>query len=114
MLAGSAAYAIAEAMGWKEGLERRARDAKGFYAVIAVAILAGLALTFSGLDPIKALVWSAVVNGVIAVPLMVVIMLLVVRKGVMGRFTATPLQRVIGWVATLVMAAASVAMFVLS
>ncbi len=113
VLAGSAAYAIAEAMGWKEGLERRARDAKGFYAVIALATLAGLALTFSGLDPIKALVWSAVVNGVIAVPLMVVIMLLVIRKGVMGAFTATPVQWLFGWGATAVMAAASVAMFVL-
>ena len=114
VLAGSAAYAIAEAMGWKEGLEREAKDAKGFYAVIALAILAGLALTFSGLDPIKALVWSAVVNGVIAVPLMVVIMLLVSRRGVMGHFTATAIQRILGWAATLVMAAASIAMFILS
>ena len=113
VLAGSAGYAIAEAMGWKEGLERRVRDAKGFYAVIVLATLAGLALTFSGLDPIKALFWSAVVNGVIAVPLMVVIMLLAMRKGVMGRFTVTPIQFLFGWGATAVMAAASVAMFVL-
>ncbi len=113
VLAGSAAYAIAEAMGWKEGLEERARDAKGFYAVITVATLTGLILTFSGLDAIKALFWSAVINGVIAVPLMVVIMLLAVRKGVMGRFPITPIQRIFGWGATAVMATASVAMFVL-
>jgi len=113
VLAGSAAYAIAEAMGWKEGLEEKARDAKGFYAVITVATLTGLILTFSGLDPIKALFWSAVINGVIAVPLMVVIMLLAVRKGVMGQFPITLIQRIFGWGATAVMAAASVAMFVL-
>ena len=112
-LAGSAAYALSEARGWRAGLEKKLGDAPGFYAVIGLAIAAGVALDFSPIDPIKALFWSAVVNGVIAVPLMVVIMLLAMRKKVMGQFTATPIQRLLGWMATAVMAAASIAMFVL-
>ncbi|WP_304177319.1 NRAMP family divalent metal transporter [Phenylobacterium aquaticum] len=110
-LAGSAAYAFSETLGWEEGLERRLRDATGFYGVIAVAILAGLALSYSPLDPIQALFWSAVVNGVIAVPLMAVIMLVATRRSIMGRFTATFLQRVVGWAAVAIMAMASAVMF---
>ncbi|MCI3132310.1 NRAMP family divalent metal transporter [Phenylobacterium aquaticum] len=110
-LAGSAAYALSEALGWKEGLERRFSDAQGFYGVIAVAILAGLALSYSPLDPIQALFWSAVVNGVIAVPLMVVIMLVATARTIMGGFIATPLQRTVGWAAVAIMAVASAVMF---
>jgi len=110
VLAGSAAYAIAEARGWKEGLGRTFADAREFYGVIAFSIAAGIALDFSPLDPIKALFWSAVVNGVIAVPLMAVIMILSSRKSVMGRFVAPPWQLVLGWIATAIMGAVAVGM----
>src|ERR1019366_2450184 len=83
VLAGSAGYALAEAMGWKWGLGRRATDARGFYGVIAVSVLAGLVIQYSPISPMKALFWSAVINGVVAVPLMVVIIVLVSRKSVM-------------------------------
>ena len=84
VLAGSAAYALSEAMGWKWGLERKAVDARGFYGVIAVSVLAGLVIQYSPISPMKALFWSAVINGVVAVPLMVVIILLASKKSVMG------------------------------
>jgi len=112
-LAGSAAYALSEVMGWKEGLESRFSEAHGFYGVIGLAILAGVALDYSPIDPIKALFWSAVINGVIAVPLMAVIMLVATRRSIMGAFTASPVQRVVGWAAVGIMAVAAVAMFVL-
>jgi NRAMP (natural resistance-associated macrophage protein)-like metal ion transporter len=112
VLAGSAAYALAEARGWKEGLEHKLLDAREFYSVIAFAILAGVALDFSPIDPIKALFWSAVLNGVTAVPLMAVIMLLVMRKKIMGKFTATRVQLVLGWAATAIMTLVAAAMFV--
>jgi Mn2+/Fe2+ NRAMP family transporter len=112
VLAGSAAYAMAEAMGWKEGLERTATDARGFYSVIAVSVLLGLVIQYSPISPMKALFWSAVINGVVAVPLMVVIILLVSKKSVMGAFTASRSLVILGWIATAVMAAAAVRMFV--
>ena len=93
VLAGSAAYALSEAMGWKSGLERKAVDARGFYGVIAVSVLAGLVIQYSPISPMKALFWSAVINGVVAVPLMVVIVLLVSKKSVMGAFTANRASR---------------------
>jgi NRAMP (natural resistance-associated macrophage protein)-like metal ion transporter len=111
-LAGSAAYALSEAMGWREGLELKFSEARGFYIIIGVAILGGVVVSYSPLDPIKALFWSAVVNGVVAVPLMAIIMLLVSRKSLMGVFVATPWQRIGGWAATAVMGAAAVLMFV--
>ena len=111
VLAGSAGYALAEAMGWKWGLERKASDARGFYGVIAVSVLAGLAIQYSPMSPMKALFWSAVINGVVAVPLMVVIILLVSKKSVMGTFTAGWKILTLGWIATAVMAAAAVRMF---
>lgn len=85
VLAGSSAYALSGAMGWKWGLERRATDARGFYGVIAVSVLAGLLIQYSPISPMKALSWSAVINGVVAVPLMAVIILL----SVMGAFTTS-------------------------
>ncbi|MDO8324773.1 MAG: divalent metal cation transporter [Phenylobacterium sp.] len=111
VLAASAAYALSEAMGWKASLESRFSEAHGFYGVIGVAILAGVILDYSPLDPIRALFWSAVINGVIAVPLMAVIMLVATRRSIMGAFTATPLQRIVGWAAVAIMAAASGVMF---
>ncbi|MGH6971180.1 MAG: NRAMP family divalent metal transporter, partial [Caulobacteraceae bacterium] len=112
-LAGSGAYALCEAMGWKEGLKRRFSEAHGFYAVIGLAILGGVGLAYSPIDPIKALFWSAVVNGVIAVPLMAVIMLVATRRSLMGRYVASGWQRFGGWAATAVMAAVATLMFVL-
>jgi NRAMP (natural resistance-associated macrophage protein)-like metal ion transporter len=111
VLAGSAAYAIAEARGWPEGLERKANEARGFYAVIAAAMILGVALGFSSIDPIKALYWSAVVNGVISVPLMGAMMVVATSRRRMGAFTATQGQRIFGWTATIIMAIAVTAMF---
>ncbi|RKE37936.1 Mn2+/Fe2+ NRAMP family transporter [Paraburkholderia sp. BL23I1N1] len=110
VLAGSGAYALSEAMGWREGLERKVRDARGFYAIIAVSVLAALAIQYSPISPMKALFWSAVINGVVAVPLMVVILILVSRKSVMGAFTASRPLIILGSIATLVMGAATVLM----
>lgn len=112
VLAGSAAYALAEAMNWKEGLERKAMDARGFYGVIAVSVLAGLFIQYSPISPMKALFWSAVINGIVAVPLMVVIILLASRQSVMGAYTSGRSIIILGWVATLVMGFAAIMMFV--
>ena len=100
VLAGSAAYALSEAMGWQSGLERKATDARGFYGVIAVSVLAGLLIQYSPISPMKALFWSAVINGVVAVPLMVVIILIASRKSVMGAFTSSRHIIVLGWIGT--------------
>jgi len=110
VLAGSGAYAFCESMGWKWGLERKATDARGFYGVIGVSVLIGLVIQYSPISPMKALFWSAVINGVVAVPLMVIIMLLVSKPSVMGSFTATRTTALLGWAATLVMGVASVRM----
>jgi len=112
VLAGSAAYAVAEAMGWRWGLERRMQDARGFYGVIGASVVAALALQYSPISPMKALFYSAVINGVVAVPLMIVVILLASRRTVMGRFTASWPIRVLGWLATAVMGAAAVRMLV--
>jgi NRAMP (natural resistance-associated macrophage protein)-like metal ion transporter len=111
VLAGSVAYAVGEARGWRTGLERPLNEARPFYLVIAVAIVLGIAVDFSGLDPIKALVWSAVVNGVIVVPIMAAMMVVASRRKLMGEFVAARWQVVLGWAATAVMTAAAVAMF---
>ena len=111
VLAGSAAYAVAEAFQWSIGLGRTLPNAKGFYAIVTVATMLGVALNFSSVDPIKALFWSAVINGVIAVPIMVVMMLMAARSDVMGRFIVTLRLRILGWFATGVMALAVLAMF---
>jgi NRAMP (natural resistance-associated macrophage protein)-like metal ion transporter len=114
VLAGSAAYAVAEAFEWKSGLDLKLLEAREFYAIIALATLGGVALDFTPIDPIKALFWSAVINGVIAVPIMVVMMLLADDPTVMGPFTVTRRLKALGWLATWTMAAAVVAMFVSS
>ena len=110
VLAGSAAYAVTESFEWRRGLDFKLLEAREFYAIIALATLGGVALDFSPIDPIRALFWSAVVNGVIAVPIMVVMMLLADDRKVMGRFTVTRRLRALGWLATGSMAAAVVAM----
>jgi Mn2+/Fe2+ NRAMP family transporter len=112
VLAGSGAYALSETMGWKSGLERKATDARGFYGIIAISVLAGLGIQYLPISPMKALFWSAVINGIVAVPLMTVIILLVSKKSVMGAFTASRSFIILGWVATAVMGAAAVWMFI--
>jgi NRAMP (natural resistance-associated macrophage protein)-like metal ion transporter len=111
VLAGSAAYAAGELFGWPTGLEHKPKEARGFYGVIAVAIVLGIAVDLSPLDPIKALVWSAVVNGVLTVPVLVAMMIVVTRTQQMGKFVATTSQRVLGWLTTAMMGVAAVAMF---
>ncbi|MEI9849790.1 MAG: divalent metal cation transporter [Sphingomonas sp.] len=112
VLAGSAAYAIGEARGWEIGLEKKPWEAIGFYVVIGLAMLLGIGIDWSPIDPIKALFWSAVINGIVAVPIMAVMMVVVSRKSQMGEFTASLPLRLFGWTATAVMAAAALAMFV--
>jgi len=110
VLAGSAAYATGEAFGWHVGLARKLKRAPSFYAIIAIATVIGAALNFTPIDPIKALFWSAVINGVVAVPVMVMMMLLATRPKIMGRFTLTRGLVIVGWAATAVMALAAVGM----
>ncbi|MFI4941457.1 MAG: NRAMP family divalent metal transporter, partial [Burkholderiales bacterium] len=111
VLAGSAAYAMAGAFRWKNSLALKPVMAKRFYGIIAVATLIGVVLCFTPIDPIKALYWSAVINGVISVPIMVVMMLMASRADVMGRFVIRPHLRWLGWGGTLVMTIAVAGMF---
>ena len=113
VLAGSAAYAVCESFDWVEGLDRKWRDARAFYGVIAAATLIGLALNFIGIDPIKALYWSAVLNGVMAAPLMAAMLLIATNREIMGELTLSRGFAFVGWFATAVMAAASLAFMVL-
>jgi Mn2+/Fe2+ NRAMP family transporter len=110
VLAGSAAYALAEAMGWHVGLERRARDARGFYGVIAVSVLAALVLQYTPVSPMRALFWSAVINGVVAVPMLVVVIRLGSMPQVMGAFVTSRPIRILSWLAVVVMAVTAVGM----
>ena len=107
VLAGSGAYAAAEAMGWREGLERSARREPGFYGVIAVSVLLGLGIQFSPISPMKALFWSAVINGVVAVPLLIVITLLIAKPAVMGKHTGSRWQIATGWITAVLMGVAA-------
>lgn len=103
VLAGSTAYAIGEARHWKVGLARKPTEAKAFYAIVAVATLVGMIINFSPVDPIKALYWAAVLNGIVSVPVMITMLLMAANPKVMGEFTVTGPLRVIGWIATVVM-----------
>jgi NRAMP (natural resistance-associated macrophage protein)-like metal ion transporter len=114
VLAGSAAYALSEAMGWPTGLDREPRQAKAFYATIAVATLIGIILNLTSINPISALFWSAVVNGVVAVPVMAIMMLIATNKKIMRRFKLGSTLTVTGWFATAVMAIAAIGMGVTS
>ena len=104
VLAGATAYAVADSFNWRQGLDRKLFEAKEFYAIIAFATLGGLLLDFTPIDPIKALFWSAVINGVIAVPIMAVMMLMATRVDVMGRFVIKRRLKFLGWLATAAMA----------
>jgi NRAMP (natural resistance-associated macrophage protein)-like metal ion transporter len=110
VLAGSAAYAVAESFRWPIGLGLRLMEARGFYAILIAATTIGVALNFTEIDPVKALIWSAVINGVISVPIMAVMMLMAARPEIMGPFTARRRLKNLGWLATGVMALAVVAM----
>jgi NRAMP (natural resistance-associated macrophage protein)-like metal ion transporter len=112
VLAGSAAYAVAEALRWPSGLARLPKEAKAFYGTIALATLIGVAFNLLPFDPIKALFWAAVLNGVVAVPIMVVTMLMARQRRVMGAFVLELPLTFMGWLATAVMGAVVVAMIV--
>jgi NRAMP (natural resistance-associated macrophage protein)-like metal ion transporter len=112
VLAGSAAYALGEARRWRVGLSRTPRQAKAFYAALTVATFLGVAENFLHIPPLKALVWVAVLNGIVAVPVMVLLMLMSVRQAVMGQFRIGAAAQVVGWAATGVMAVASGVFFV--
>jgi Mn2+/Fe2+ NRAMP family transporter len=111
VLAGSSAFALAESFRWRRGLDLSPLRGARFYGVIAVSTLIGVGLGFTRIDPIKALYWAAVVNGVISVPIMVTMMRMVANPKVMGEFVATKRLAVLGWLATAVMAAAVAVMF---
>ncbi len=110
VLAGSAAYALGEALAWPVGLARLWYQARAFYGTIAVATAVGVAMNYLPIDPMKALFWSAVINGVAAVPIMAIMMLIATQKKIMGKFTLPPALRLVGWIATAVMTVAALAM----
>jgi len=110
ILAGSAAYAVAESFKWPIGLGLQLLQGRGFYAIVIIATVLGVALNFTPIDPIKALFWSAVINGVISVPIMIVMMLMAIRHDIMGEFVITRRLAILGWVATASMAIVVLAM----
>jgi NRAMP (natural resistance-associated macrophage protein)-like metal ion transporter len=110
VLGGSSAYAMAGAFKWKNSLERTPMQARQFYGVVAISTLVGIAMGFTPIDPIRALYWSAVINGAVSVPIMVVMMLMAVRTDVMGDFVISTGLKIMGWLASLMMAAAVIAM----
>jgi NRAMP (natural resistance-associated macrophage protein)-like metal ion transporter len=112
VLAGSAAYAVGDSCGWTCSLDDKPWEAVGFYSVLGAATLLGVVIDWSPLDPMRALFWSAVINGVIAVPMMVVMMIVASQPAEMGRFRARPALRAFGWAATGVMGVAAAAMLV--
>jgi Mn2+/Fe2+ NRAMP family transporter len=112
VLAGSAAYAVAELYEWPSSLEAKVPRAVGFYAIIAASTLIGFGLTFTPLDPIRMLIWSAIINGVVAVPIMAMMMLIVTHKDAMGRFRARRPLAIAGWGATGLMAITVAAMVI--
>ena len=110
VLAGSAAYAVSEAMGWPATLEAKAPEARGFYTIIAAATVIGLILGFSPIDPMKMLIWSAVLNGVVAVPIMVAMMVVATNRTIMKRFVVSTTVKTFGWIGTGLMGLAVIAM----
>jgi Mn2+/Fe2+ NRAMP family transporter len=111
VLAGSSAYAVAEAARWRGSLADRPHRAHRFYAVIAAGLALGLGLVYAGYDAVSMLFWSAVLNGVLAPPLIVMVLLLTSSRKVMGARKNPPLLFVLGWVTVVVMTAAAIAMF---
>ena len=111
VLSGSAAYAVSEAVNWKSGLNLKLKRAHGFYGIITIATLIGLIINFIGINPVKALVYAAVLNGVAAVPLIFIIIRISVNKKIMGEYKSGPLSRIILWITFLGMSSAAIAMF---
>lgn len=111
ILTGSAAYAISEAFGWRYGLDEKPYRAKQFYAVIAISTIAGMAMNFFGMNAISALFWSAVINGLVAPPLLILIMLIVNNQKIMGDKVNSPITNFAGWASTAAMTAAAIALF---
>ena len=111
VLAGSAAYAVAEVFGWPSTLEAKFPEAVGFYTIILAATIIGFAIGFLPINPIQLLVWTAVINGIVAVPIMAMMMLIVTNSAAMGRFRARPSLAWAGWGATALMGITVVALF---
>jgi Mn2+/Fe2+ NRAMP family transporter len=111
VLAGSAAYAIGEALRWPVGLARRPKEARAFYTTLVVATIIGTAINFLPIDPIKALYWSAVINGVMVAPIIVGMMLLASSRRVMGEFTLSAPLKFLGWLCAVVMGLCVVGLF---
>jgi Mn2+/Fe2+ NRAMP family transporter len=112
VLAGSTAFAIAEGAGWRNSLEYRPRQAPEFYAILFVALGLGAGLNYLGFGVVPMLFWSAVINGVLAPPLIVMVVLLSSNRAIMGKYTASPLLRGLGWLTAAVMLVAAIAMLV--
>jgi len=112
VLTDSTGYTVSEAFGWREGLDEKVTRAKGFYGVIIASMLVGMAINFLGLDPIKGLVFSAVLNGITSPPLLLLIVLLSNRRSVMGQYTNNGWSNVFGWAALALMTGATIAYFV--
>jgi NRAMP (natural resistance-associated macrophage protein)-like metal ion transporter len=113
ILAGSAAYAVAETFRWPIGLGLPLAEARNFYAILTAATVIGVGIDLSGVDSIKALIWSAIANGVVSVPIMAVMMIMAGAPAIMGPFVVSRRLKLLGWLATAVMAAAVAAMFLL-
>jgi NRAMP (natural resistance-associated macrophage protein)-like metal ion transporter len=113
ILAGSASYAISEAFGWKTGLYRKLKKAHGFYGIITLATLIGLLINFTAIQPFRMLYYTAVLNGIIAPPLMVLIILISSNKMIMGNYTNSRISNIVGWFITIVMAVSALLLFIL-
>ena len=110
VLAGSLAYAIAEASAWRASLENKPDDARRFYAVLAAAMAGGIAIACAGLNAVKMLFWWAVVNGALAPPLVLLVVLLTSKRSIMGGRVSSPLLQGLGWITLVLMSAATLAM----
>jgi NRAMP (natural resistance-associated macrophage protein)-like metal ion transporter len=112
VLAGSVSYMLAETFGWKEGLNKKWHEARGFYGILIISILLGFAINLIGINPIKALIYTAIAYGVTAPVLIAIIMHICNNKTIMGEFTNKPLSNILGFITLVVMTVAAVALFV--
>lgn len=110
VLAGSAAYSVAETFHWKEGLGRKLKQAMGFYGVIALATLVGLLVNFTPIKPFQMLYYTAILNGIVAPPLMILLMLIGNNKKIMGEHTNSKFSNIFGWIITAVMGLSAIAL----
>ena len=112
ILTGSAGYALSEALSWKHGLDNKPQQAKRFYAVIAISTLVAMQINFMNINPISALFWTAVINGFLAPPLLIIIMIVASKKAIMGQWVNGPIVNILGWITTAAMFAAAVGLIV--